>query len=216
MVAATATASLPNLNLKIKIPVKDPEAVLRKANILSMLRFMCNDINDTQTTLNSIFNRLSKEPITCIKYHPIAMISGRPIVYVTSMVINDTEIPINMGFYKSTGISRSDSTIKECWFPTTQAIRITEDKYRLEKPEDNYILKYENCYNLSNHDILEQEELLHYGRFINKKYASVCYFLYKHNTLLADSLFVPIEPHRIIVYSVFLQGKESILLSDDK
>ena len=198
--------------LRLQIPIKDPVSVLRKANIMTMLKYMFNDIEDTQTTLNSIFDGLRdkfKETIYDIKYHKIFIINERPIIYVTSITINNIETPINMGFYKSLGTSRGDSTIKDYWFPTTKLLHIINDVYKLAKPEDNYVLKYDASYKLSKteDDIIEQDNLLRYGRFINEHIALVCYILYNHNHLLINSEFAQAQLQscgRTIPYTDFL------------
>ena len=205
-------------NLKLQMPQRDPVMDLRKFNIMSMLRYMCNDVENTQTVLNTIFAGVSNIEC-CINYHKVFIINERPIVYVTSLTLNNSEIPINMGFYKSLGISRGDSTIKEYWFPTTQIIRLLnnyklskpEDNYKLSKPEDNYILKYDAIYKLSTNeaDIKEQDDLLKYGRFINKHYALICYLLYQNNSTILDSDFIPaqLQPNDISIhYTTFIKG----------
>ena len=196
-------------NLKLQMPQRDPVMDLRKFNIMSMLRYMCNDVENTQTVLNTIFAGVSNIEC-CINYHKVFIINERPIVYVTSLTLNNSEIPINMGFYKSLGISRGDSTIKEYWFPTTQIIRLLNN-YKLSKPEDNYILKYDAIYKLSTNeaDIKEQDDLLKYGRFINKHYALICYLLYQNNSTILDSDFIPaqLQPNDISIhYTTFIKG----------
>jgi hypothetical protein len=205
--------------LTLQLPPKDPESDLRKFNIMSMLKYMCSDVKNTQNTLNSIFDGIIYETINDsinIKYHKIFIIEKRPIVYVTSIIINNIEIPINMGFYKSMGISRRDSTIKNYWFPTTQIIQLSNNNYKLSKSEDNYILKYDAIYKLSKNevDIIEQNNLIQYGRFINKNYALVCYVLYKNNHLLSECEFSPAHFQLYdtnIIYTDFLQGPELIM-----
>jgi hypothetical protein len=84
------------------------------------------------------------------------------------------------------------------------------------KSEDNYILKYDAIYKLSKNevDIIEQNNLIQYGRFINKNYALVCYVLYKNNHLLSECEFSPAHFQLYdtnIIYTDFLQGPELIM-----
>ena len=208
------------MSLSITIPKRDLKMDLRRSTILSMLRYMSSFADTTEITLKTIFDSLKDKAITTIKCHLVFVINERPIIYVKSITINNCEIPIHSGFYKSTGISRHDRTIKDCWFPTTRLRYIAKNCYKLDKPEDNYILKYDHMYTLSTNEdeIKEQDMLIKYGRFINENNALICFFLNKKNKLLSELVFeqCKIESNKYIInYTDFLQEPELIINYDD-
>ena len=204
-------------SLTVIIPKRNHEMDFRRSVILSMLRHMSSN---TEMTLKTIFYSLKDKPITTIKCHLVFVINERPIIYVKSIIINNCEIPIHLGFYKSTGTSRYDRTIKDYWFPTTQMICIAKDCYKLDKPEDNYILKYDHITTLSTNEdeIKEQDMLLKYGRFINENNALVSYFLNTKNKLLSELVFEQFKMDTnkySINYTDYLQEPELIINYDD-
>lgn len=207
-------------SLKIVIPKRNPELEFRKSSIVSMLKYMYKNEDSTETTLQTIFNGLKeKTSIQCIKCHAL-FVNERAIIYVKSITINNCEIPINLGFYKSTGISRGDTTIKNCWFPTTHLSQIVKDFCHFAKPEDNYILKYDSIYTLSTNvdEIKEQDDLLHYGRFINENNALVSYFLYSKNKVLSELVFEFFSiksSNKIIHYTDFLEESELLTIRNE-
>jgi hypothetical protein len=201
------------MSLSITIPKRDIKMDFRKSTILSMLRYMTLS---TEMTLETIFDSLKDKAITSIKCHLVFVINERPIIYVKSITINNCEIPIHLGFYKSTGTSRYDITIKDYWFPTTRLRYIAKYCYKLDKPEDNYILKYDHMSTLSTNEdeIKEQDILIKYGRFINENNALICYILNNKNTFLSELVFeqCKIESNKYIInYTDFLQEPELII-----
>jgi hypothetical protein len=206
------------MSLSITIPKRDIKMELRKSTILSMLRYMSSFTDTTELVLKTIFDSLKDKAINInfMKCHLVFVINERPIIYVKSITINNCEIPIHSGFYKSTGISRHDITIKDCWFPTTRLRYIAKYCYKLDKPEDNYILKYDHMSTLSTNEdeIKEQDMLIKYGRFINENNALVSCFLNKNNNLLSKLVFeqFKIESNKYIInYTDFLQEPELII-----
>jgi hypothetical protein len=204
-------------SLTVIIPKRNPEMDFRRSTILSMLRYMTLFTETTEMTLKTIFDSLKDKAITSIKCHLVFVINERPIIYVKSITINNCEIPIHLGFYKSTGTSRYDRTIKDYWFPTTQMRCIANDCYKLDKPEDNYILKYDHMTTLSTNEdeIKEQDMLMKYGRFINENNALVSYFLHNKNKLVSELVFEQFKMDTnkySINYTDYLQEPELIMM----
>lgn len=206
--------------LKVIIPPPHPYP-FRKATIVSMLKYMYKNEDTAETTLQTIFNGLTDvKNIHSIKCHPLFIINDRPIIYVKTITINNCEIPIHMGFYRSTGISRGDKTIRNYWFPTTHLSQLAKDFYHIAKPEDNYLVKYDNKSLVLSSDeteIKEQDELLTYGRFINENNALVCYFLTTKNELLPTYKPFSIDSYATIIhYTDCLQEPELVIRHDDQ
>jgi|688.fasta_scaffold205586_2 hypothetical protein len=181
---------------------------------------MYKNEDTAETTLQVIFRGLTNmQNINSIKCHTLFVINDRPIIYVKSITINNCEIPIHMGFYRSTGISRGDKKIKNYWFPTTHLSQLVKDFYHIDKPEDNYILKYDNkslILSTDETEIKEQDELLTYGRFITINNALVSYFLTTKNEVLPTFKPFTLESYvTIIHYTDCLQEPELVILSCD-
>jgi len=207
-------------SLTVIIPKRNPEMDFRRSTILSMLRYMTLSTETTEMTFKTIFDSLKDKASTSIKCHLVFVINERPIIYVKSITINNCEIPIHLGFYKSTGTSRYDITIKDYWFPTTQMRCIAKDCYKLDKPEDNYILKYDHMTTLSTNEdeIKEQDMLMKYGRFINENNALVSYFLHNKNKLVSALVFEQFKMDTnkySINYTDYLQEPELIINYND-
>lgn len=218
MAATVATPKKPRPIMSLApFQKKNEELIFRKQSIINMLKYMTDKDNSIQV----IFDELTdKKNINNIKYYKLFNINERPILYVKSITINGIEIPIDLSFYKSTGTSRGDEAIKDYWFPTTK-IRIEDGKYKLSKLEDAYLAKYENMANINtSRNIVEEYDLLKYGRFITINNALVGYFLYKNNNILLNSSFDPVNLEKLstyksyIPYTDFIQEPELTLTSE--
>ena len=152
----------------------------------------------TSYDLFIIFNSLHDDilKIKSIKYNIIGNFKSkedRLIVYVYSIQLNDeTEININKGFFKSSGTSRSLGCT-HCWIPTSyyniieNRISKDEDVYltdiemiKIKSYEPKTILTQKNEIIIKNFEEFKTtaNNLLNYGRFINKNIALASIILY--------------------------------------
>jgi len=200
---------------------KNEDLIFQRRNIITMLKYMYRD--EKSYSINNIFHDLiDKNTINTIKYYKLFIINDRPILYVKSITVNRVEIHINLSFYRSSGISRGDESIKNYWFPTTH-IRIDYDKkYILAKLEDNYLEKYENMPILTDpsRNREEEEGILNYGRYITMNNALVGYFLFTNNDVFPNSSFEEINLEQLsnytnyIPYTDFIREPELTLTSE--
>ena len=171
----------------------------------------------TEKDIIDIFSTFLPENLTNLKYINLFNIKDRIIIFVISIDIDSKTIPINMAFYKSTGTSRNNETIKGYWFLTIQYG--LNDK--LVKPEDEYL--EESLYSKDFMTLEMKNNLKDYKRFINKQYAQVSYFLTKSEEIY-PYLFTDIpqlQELNVTIFSDFVNKNnfeiltiESILLRE--
>lgn len=166
---------------------EDPKTELNNMKIVSILQQM------NKPQINKLFEEINTDTITKINYALIGDYSGRKIIYVISFNRNTDEIPINMFFYSSSGISREGTDIKDYIFPCTgfsEAIR----EIKIDKLEDEYIHKYIREESSDVRDMKEEEELLKYGRFINLNNTIVGKILYQNREkIFSDAQILPVD-----------------------
>ena len=125
--------------------------------------------------IKRIYDELSKEDLDftfdCKILEPV---SGRDMVQI--MAINGTKLHHNLIFYKSSGTSRGNHTIKDIWFPCGSC---SPHERRITKAEDIYLGSYNDLVaqvDLENNAYAPKNNEPHlkkYGRFINKTNAII-------------------------------------------
>jgi hypothetical protein len=148
----------------------------------------------SKADVEHIYSFISEHFLQKMVYYELFTYDERTIIYVVSIDIDGITTQINMGFYKSTGTSRSTG-LNDIWLPTTY-IQQGWGVGHIGKPEDPYILKYEVPAGVRN--IEEEEELITYRRFINKPYALVSFFLSHYPNLKVDKIITSLEVSNFI------------------
>ena len=98
------------------------------------------------------------------------------MVRITSVNGKETN---GLVFYRSSGVSRLDSSIKDIWFPCGEKTCVSPISKRITKAEDKYLLSnsiLSSQVNLENNTYDPTNEmpyLTKYGRFINKNNAII-------------------------------------------
>ena len=127
--------------------------------------------------IKRIYDELSKEDLDftfdCKILEPVG---GRDMVQI--MAINGKKLHHNLIFYKSSGTSRGNSTIKDIWFPCGNGCDPQESR-RITKAEDIYLGSYNDLVaqvDLENNAYAPKNNEPHlkkYARFINKTNAII-------------------------------------------
>jgi len=128
--------------------------------------------------IDKIYNGIRKENIDfTFDCKVLEQVHGRDMVKITS--INSKKIKGNLVFYRSSGKSRQDTSIKNIWFPCGDKSCVSPISKRITKAENKYLLnnsklvsqvnKESNTYNPTNNT----PYLSKYGRFINKTNAII-------------------------------------------
>ena len=240
-------AGLAGLNPLKLIPVEENKRTANILSMINKMNKKLDNDNGTSTILTTftILTDLFKEfeenyIIKNIEYYEIFSISGsinksngttfeeRPIVYVKSITTRNKKIhddisrkiDVKLAFYRSTGTSRHDQTITNFWFPTTKITTIGE--IIITKLESSYVSKYEPYkYKSLSEDpteIIEQENILKYGRYINLTNALIGYFLHINNNKINEDSFDKVSDEYFkshvgdIIYEMLIPGKPLLIL----
>jgi hypothetical protein len=130
---------------------------------------------------NDIYSSIASSGIQLsnLLYSHIFTLQDRPIIFVYSIDIDGAKTPINMAFYKSTGLSRGTG-LEKTWLPTIGIDIISNSIIKLE---EYYVYKYvisPNRISEITHPDNKQEvdDLLTYKRFINRNNAITSYYLW--------------------------------------
>ena len=103
-------------------------------------------------------------------------VHGRDMVKITS--INGKKLYNDLVFYKSTGTSRNNNSLKNIWFPCGEQC-ISPISKRITKAENKFLLRnnnLQNQVNIENNSYRPNNNtpfLSKYGRFINKNNAMI-------------------------------------------
>jgi hypothetical protein len=165
----------------------------------------------TDTQVLGIYKEFRSVRLTNLVLYPIFIIQGRKIIYVDSLEVDGQITKVSSAFYQSSGKSRSTG-LDGTWLPTTHITR--EEHFRLSKPEDELIIKYERV----EHDDSdpEQQTLMKYMRFINRTNALTSYFLSHYNIEIGAVVDVDvILPTKAgtIYYTSYIDPDKKVILS---
>ena len=127
--------------------------------------------------INKIYDELKKENIDfTFDCKVLASFHGRDIVKITS--INEKPLETDLFFYKSSGISGMDNSIKDIWFPCGEKC-VSKYSQRITKAEDKFLLNemmLESQLNSETNSYNPKDNmpyLTKYARFINKQNALI-------------------------------------------
>jgi hypothetical protein len=148
-----------------------PKEFLKKNSVKYSLQHM------QKNQIDKIYNDIRKESLDfTFDCKVLASVHGRDMVKITS--INSKDLKDDLVFYRSSGVSRLNSSIKDIWFPCGRTC-ISPISKRITKAENKYLMnnnilslqvdKEDNSYKPTNNSV----HLSKYGRFINKNYAII-------------------------------------------
>ena len=159
--------------------------VLEKKNFLTSVQSCIKYMPISK--IQEIYKLLDRK-IDYIKLCGLLNLGDRPMIYIKSVKFNDNEkeTPALCSFYRSTGTSRGDVSIKNIWFPAKGLTRST-----IAKLEDDILNRINHSIDLlqgmhANEETIKfYEELLSnsetnvvkYCRFINEFYSSISKYL---------------------------------------
>lgn len=162
-------------------PILSPENIKamtepKKYTIANSVRYRLKHMDKKQ--IDKIYDDIKSENIDfTFDCKVLASVHGRDMVRITS--INGNPLDNELIFYRSSGVSRFNSSIKGIWFPCGDKTCISPISKRITKAEDKYLLSNSrltsqvnlenNAYNPTN----EMPYLTKYGRFINKNNAII-------------------------------------------
>jgi len=148
-----------------------PKTFSKKNDVLYNLKHM------SIKQINKIFDELKRENIDfTFDCKVLASFHGRDIVQINS--INGKPLETDLFFYKSSGVSRMDKSIKDIWFPCGEKC-VSPSSQRITKAEDKFLLNdmmLESQLNSETNSYKPEDNIPHltrYGRFINKQNAFI-------------------------------------------
>ena len=151
--------------------LSQPKTFSKKNDVLYNLKHM------SIKQINKIYYELKRENIDfTFDCKVLASFHGRDIVQINS--INGKPLENNLFFYKSSGVSRMDKSIKDIWFPCGEKC-VSPLSQRITKAEDNFLLNemmLESQLNSETNSYKPSDNipyLTKYGRFINKQNALI-------------------------------------------
>ena len=156
-------------------PIFSPENIKaitepKKYSIANSVRYRLKHMDKKQ--IDKIYDDIKSENVDfTFDCKVLASVHGRDMVRITS--INGNPLDNELVFYRSSGVSRFNSSIKGIWFPCGDKTCISPISKRITKAEDKYLLSNStltsqvnlenNAYDPTN----EMSYLTKYGRFIN-------------------------------------------------
>ena len=161
----------------IKFSAENIEAMKKpkEYTIANSVRYRLKHMDKKQ--IDKIYNDIKKENVDfTFDCKVLAPVHGRDMVRITSVNGKETN---GLVFYRSSGVSRLDSSIKDIWFPCGEKTCVSPISKRITKAEDKYLLSnsiLSSQVNLENNTYDPTNEmpyLTKYGRFINKNNAII-------------------------------------------